>query len=62
MLTDRALPEIDVCISGEGFRDPAAEQAANESFSRSIRAAENGLHRRECGGLIYLGRSLRGWR
>jgi cobyrinic acid a,c-diamide synthase len=61
-LTDRTLPEIDALYIGGGFPETqAAELAANESFSRSIRgAAENGLPiYAECGGLIYLGRSLR---
>lgn len=61
-LTDRELPEVDALYIGGGFPEmQAAELAANRSFCRSLReAAENGLPvYAECGGLIYLGRSLR---
>jgi len=61
-LRDRALPEIDALYIGGGFPETqAAELAANEGFCRSLRAAaENGLPvYAECGGLIYLGRSLK---
>ncbi len=61
-LHDRALPgDIDALYIGGGFPETqAAELAANESFCASLRnAAENGLPvYAECGGLIYLGRSL----
>ncbi|HXY55924.1 MAG TPA: cobyrinate a,c-diamide synthase [Nitrospirota bacterium] len=61
-LRDRTLPEIDALYIGGGFPETqAAELAANEGFCRSLRAAaENGLPiYAECGGLIYLGRSLK---
>jgi cobyrinic acid a,c-diamide synthase len=61
-LRDRTLPEIDALYIGGGFPETqAAELAANESFCTSLRdAAENGLPiYAECGGLIYLGRSLK---
>ena len=61
-LHDRALPDdIDALYIGGGFPETqAAELAANESFCASVRnAAENGLPiYAECGGFIYLGRSL----
>lgn len=61
-LRDRALPDdLDALYIGGGFPETqAAELAANESFCRSVRAAaENCLPLyAECGGLIYLGRSL----
>ncbi|HUJ17688.1 MAG TPA: cobyrinate a,c-diamide synthase [Nitrospirota bacterium] len=60
-LTDSALPEIDALYIGGGFPETqAAELAANEGFCRSIKAAaDRGLPiYAECGGLIYLGRSL----
>lgn len=61
-LRDRALPDdLDALYIGGGFPETqAAELAANEGFCRSVkRAAENGLPvYAECGGLIYLGRSL----
>lgn len=60
-LHDTALPPVDALYIGGGFPETqAAELAANESFCRSIRAAaEEGLPiYAECGGLIYLGRSL----
>jgi cobyrinic acid a,c-diamide synthase len=60
-LKDTALPEIDGLYIGGGFPETqAAELAANGTFCRSLRAAaEGGLPvYAECGGLIYLGRSL----
>jgi cobyrinic acid a,c-diamide synthase len=61
-LNDRELPgDIDALYIGGGFPETqAAELAANGSFCVSLRdAAENGLPvYAECGGLIYLGRSL----
>jgi cobyrinic acid a,c-diamide synthase len=60
-LHDRALPDIDALYIGGGFPETqAAELAANESFCRSVKAAaEDGLPiYAECGGFIYLGRSL----
>jgi cobyrinic acid a,c-diamide synthase len=60
-LHDRSLPDIDALYIGGGFPETqAAELAANESFCRAVRAAaEDGLPiYAECGGLIYLGRSL----
>jgi cobyrinic acid a,c-diamide synthase len=61
-LRDRTLPEIDALYIGGGFPETqAAELAANEGFCRSLKAAaENGLPiYAECGGLLYLGRSLK---
>ncbi len=61
-LRDRLLPDIDALYIGGGFPETqAAELAANTSFCSSLRAvAESGLPvYAECGGLIYLGRSLR---
>jgi cobyrinic acid a,c-diamide synthase len=61
-LRDRTLPEIDALYIGGGFPETqAAELAANEGFCRALRAAaESGLPiYAECGGLIYLGRSLK---
>ena len=60
-LKDRLLPEIDALYIGGGFPETqAAELASNESFCRSVKdAAEKGMPiYAECGGLIYLGRSL----
>lgn len=60
-LEDAALPEIDGLYIGGGFPETqAAELAANGTFCRSLKAAaEGGLPiYAECGGLIYLGRSL----
>jgi cobyrinic acid a,c-diamide synthase len=60
-LRDRELPEIDALYIGGGFPETqAAELAANGSFCRAVKeAAERGLPiYAECGGLIYLGRSL----
>lgn len=61
-LTDTKLPEIDALYIGGGFPEThAAQLAANEGFCSSLKtAAEGGLPiYAECGGLIYLGRSLR---
>jgi len=61
-LVDRTLPEIDALYIGGGFPETqAAELAANASFCESLRTAtKNGLPvYAECGGLIYLGRSLK---
>jgi cobyrinic acid a,c-diamide synthase len=61
-LQDGELPAIDALYIGGGFPETqAAELASNGSFCRSLRtAAEQGLPiYAECGGLIYLGRSLR---
>lgn len=60
-LRDSGLPEIDALYIGGGFPETqAAELAANAGFSASVReAVENGLPvYAECGGLIYLGRSV----
>jgi len=61
-LHDRELPAIDALYIGGGFPETqAAELAGNVSFTASVKAAvEKGLPvYAECGGLIYLGRSLR---
>jgi cobyrinic acid a,c-diamide synthase len=61
-LHDKALPgDLDALYIGGGFPETqAAELAANTSFCASLKnAAEEGLPiYAECGGLIYLGRSL----
>lgn len=60
-ISDERLPQIDALYIGGGFPETcAAELAANEAFRRSVRdAAEAGLPiYAECGGLMYLGRSL----
>jgi cobyrinic acid a,c-diamide synthase len=60
-LTDATLPEIDALYIGGGFPETqAAELAANKEFCREIKtAADQGLPiYAECGGFIYLGRSL----
>ncbi len=60
-LKDGTLPAIDALYIGGGFPETqAAELAANVEFCRSVKAeAEAGLPiYAECGGLIYLGRSL----
>lgn len=60
-LRDRTLPDIDALYIGGGFPETqAAELAANKGFCSALKAAaENGLPiYAECGGLIYLGRSL----
>jgi cobyrinic acid a,c-diamide synthase len=61
-LRDREIPDVDALYIGGGFPETqAADLAENQTFSRSLReAAESGLPvYAECGGLIYLGRSLR---
>ena len=61
-LHDRELPTINALYIGGGFPETqAAELAGNVSFAGSLRAAvEKGLPvYAECGGLIYLGRSLK---
>jgi len=61
-LTDKTLPELDALYIGGGFPETqAAELAENTSFCREIKAAaDDGLPiYAECGGLIYLGRSLK---
>ena len=61
-LKDKRLPDnIDALYIGGGFPETqAAELAANQGFCASLKAAaENGMPiYAECGGLIYLGRSL----
>ncbi len=60
-LQARQLPDVDALYIGGGFPETSARQlAANRTFRASIRqAAENGLPiYAECGGLIFLGRSL----
>jgi cobyrinic acid a,c-diamide synthase len=61
-LRDGALPDdLDALYIGGGFPETqAAELAANQRFCTSLKsAAEGGLPiYAECGGLIYLGRSL----
>jgi cobyrinic acid a,c-diamide synthase len=60
-LRDKALPSLDALYIGGGFPETHAEQlAANSQFRGSLKAAiEAGLPvYAECGGLMYLGRSL----
>ncbi len=60
-LQDRTLPALDAIYIGGGFPETHAEQlAANSQFRGSLRSAiEAGLPvYAECGGLMYLGRSL----
>lgn len=60
-LSDPALPEIDALYIGGGFPEThAASLAANKSFKQSLKAAAGqGLPiYAECGGMMYLGRSL----
>ncbi|CAA6806950.1 MAG: Cobyrinic acid A,C-diamide synthase [uncultured Thiotrichaceae bacterium] len=60
-LTDSVLPAIDGLFIGGGFPETQMHQlSANESMRQSIHAAiENGLPTyAECGGLMYLSRSL----
>jgi len=61
-LTDAVLPELDALYIGGGFPEThAARLANNVAFKESLRGA---VHRglpvyAECGGLMYLSRSLR---
>jgi cobyrinic acid a,c-diamide synthase len=58
---ERALPALDALYIGGGFPETHGEQLANNtSFRQSLReAVENGLPvYAECGGLMYLGKSL----
>jgi cobyrinic acid a,c-diamide synthase len=60
-MRDAALPDIDGLYIGGGFPETSArELAANESFRSSVKeGVEAGLPvYAECGGLIYLGRSI----
>ncbi len=60
-LKDRALPELDGLYIGGGFPETQAQMLAdNVSFRRSLKAeAEAGLPvYAECGGLMYLSRTL----
>lgn len=60
-LSDRSLPELDGLYIGGGFPEISAKDlAANGSFRKAVKdAAEAGLPiYAECGGLIYLGRSI----
>ncbi|HED00119.1 MAG TPA: cobyrinate a,c-diamide synthase [Proteobacteria bacterium] len=60
-LRDTQLPELDALYIGGGFPETHAELlAANKNFAGSLRArVEDGLPvYAECGGLIYLGRSI----
>ena len=61
-LNDQRLPDVDALYIGGGFPETHAEQlAGNRSMMESVRkAADNGLPvYAECGGLIYLARSLK---
>ncbi len=61
-LEDATLPEIDALYIGGGFPETHAEELSrNRSMMESVRsAAADGLPvYAECGGLIYLARSLR---
>jgi cobyrinic acid a,c-diamide synthase len=63
-LRDRSLPEVDGLFIGGGFPEVlGAELAANTGFRASLRQGiEDGLPvYAECGGLMYLARSL-SWR
>ena len=58
---DESLPPVDALYLGGGFPETmAAELSGNRSFMMSVRtAAEGGLPiYAECGGAVYLGRSL----
>ena len=60
-LRDRELPALDALYIGGGFPETSAPAlAANQSFRESVRQAANaGLPiYAECGGLIYLGKSI----
>ncbi len=59
---DKQLPQIDALYVGGGFPETQAEKLAeNKSMQRSVKlAAENGMPiYAECGGLIYLSRSIK---
>ncbi len=60
-LSDRGLPDLDALYIGGGFPETSArELSANQTFLASLReriAAGLPVYA-ECGGLIYLGRSL----
>lgn len=61
-LTDQSLPSLDGLYIGGGFPETSAKElAANVSFRNSLKqAVESGLPvYAECGGLIYLGKSIR---
>ncbi len=61
-LADESLPEVDALYIGGGFPEThARELALNMSMMKSVKsAALNGLPiYAECGGLIYLARSIR---
>jgi cobyrinic acid a,c-diamide synthase len=63
-LADASLPDVDGLLIGGGFPEMfIAQLEANQSLRDDIRSAlENGLPAyAECGGLMYLARSLR-WR
>ncbi len=60
-LTDKDLPDLDGLYIGGGFPETSAKDlAANESFRAAVKnSAEAGMPiYAECGGLIYLGRSI----
>jgi cobyrinic acid a,c-diamide synthase len=60
-LNDSILPELDALFIGGGFPEVLAEQlAANQIFLQSLKVAiEQGLPcYAECGGLMYLARSI----
>jgi cobyrinic acid a,c-diamide synthase len=60
-LRDRELPQLDALYIGGGFPETHAEQlAANSELRESLRSAieEHLPVYAECGGLMYLGRSL----
>ncbi len=61
-LVDRRLPPLDGLYIGGGFPETSArELAANDTFRTSVKeCADSGLPiYAECGGLIYLGESIR---
>jgi cobyrinic acid a,c-diamide synthase len=60
-MRDSVLPELDGLYIGGGFPETSARQlAANTTFRQSVKKeADSGLPiYAECGGLIYLGRSI----
>ncbi len=60
-LTDEDVPEVDALYLGGGFPETlAATLAGNDSFKRSLhQKVESGLPvYAECGGAVYLGRTL----